>query len=76
MGFDDPPRLAENSKNEEEALGHYRRVRNEIKAFVENLPEILNKKEKDVIFDQTRFVAGLKSVLDQLPESLKSTKTS
>lgn len=76
MGFDDPPRLAGNSQNEEEALGHYRRVRDKIKGFVENLPEILNRKKKDVVFDQIRFVAGLKSVLDQLPESLKSTKTS
>jgi arsenate reductase len=40
MGFDDPPKLAERSKNEEEALEHYRRVRDEIKVFVERLPEI------------------------------------
>jgi arsenate reductase (thioredoxin) len=33
-GFDDPPRLAENSNSEEEALRHYRRVRDEIKAFI------------------------------------------
>ena len=32
--FDDPPRLAENAANAEEALVHYRRVRDEIKAFV------------------------------------------
>jgi arsenate reductase len=38
-GFDDPPRLAKEAKTEEEALAHYRRVRNEIKAFVETLPE-------------------------------------
>ncbi len=38
VGFDDPPKLAESAKNEEEALGHYRRVRDEIKAFVENMP--------------------------------------
>ena len=37
-GFDDPPRLAEGAATEEEALGHYRRVRDEIQAFVENLP--------------------------------------
>jgi arsenate reductase len=36
-GFDDPPRLAENAKNEEEAMAHYRRVRDEIKIFVEAL---------------------------------------
>ncbi len=38
VGFDDPPRLAKDAKTEEEALGHFRRVRDEIKAFVETLP--------------------------------------
>jgi arsenate reductase len=37
-GFDDPPRLAADAKTEEEALVHYRRVRDEIRAFVEGLP--------------------------------------
>jgi arsenate reductase len=37
-GFDDPPKLAEGAATEEEALGHYRRVRDEIKAFVQDLP--------------------------------------
>ena len=41
VGFDDPPRLAKEAKTEEEALAHYRRVRDEIKAFVENLPGAL-----------------------------------
>ncbi len=41
VGFDDPPRLAKNAKTEEEALSHYRRVRDEIKAFVETLPGAL-----------------------------------
>ena len=41
VGFDDPPRLAKNAKNEEQAMSHYRRVRDEIKAFVEKLPEAL-----------------------------------
>ncbi len=41
VGFDDPPRLAKNAKSEEEALAHYRRVRDEIKAFVETLPGAL-----------------------------------
>ena len=74
MGFDDPPKLAENSKNEQEALEYYRRVRDEIKVFVEKLPDILRQKKEDMVFDQTRFVSGLKSVLGQLPEHLKSTK--
>ena len=37
--FDDPPRLAREAKSEEEALGFYRRVRDEIRAYVETLPE-------------------------------------
>jgi arsenate reductase len=38
-GFDDPPKLAEGAVNEEAAMAPYRRVRDEIKAFVETLPE-------------------------------------
>lgn len=38
VGFDDPPRLAKEAVTEEEALGHYRRVRDEIRTFVESLP--------------------------------------
>lgn len=38
QGFADPPKLAEEAKNEEEAMAPYRRVRDEIKAFVETLP--------------------------------------
>ena len=41
VGFDDPPKLAKNAKTEEEALAHYRRVRDEIKAYVLTLPESL-----------------------------------
>ena len=39
--FDDPPALARDAANEEEALAHYRRVRDEIRAFVETLPDSL-----------------------------------
>ncbi|MEJ5365260.1 MAG: arsenate reductase ArsC [Desulfosoma sp.] len=35
--FDDPPVLAAGAATEEEAMAHYRRVRDEIKAFVETL---------------------------------------
>jgi len=42
VGFDDPPRLARDAKTEEEILAPYRRVRDEIKMFVETLPEALN----------------------------------
>jgi len=41
VGFDDPPRLASACSSEAEALEHYRRVRDEIRAYVESLPEAL-----------------------------------
>jgi arsenate reductase len=41
VGFDDPPRLARDAASEAEALGHYRRVRDEIRGFVETLPGAL-----------------------------------
>jgi len=41
VGFDDPPALAAAATSEEERLAHYRRVRDEIRAFVEGLPDSL-----------------------------------
>lgn len=41
VGFDDPPRLAKDEPDPERALDHYRRVRDEIRAFVETLPALL-----------------------------------
>ena len=41
VGFDDPPALARHAENAEAARGHYRRVRDEIRRFVEGLPESL-----------------------------------
>ena len=41
IGFDDPPHLAEGARDEEEALRHYRRVRDEIRSCVEKLPRTL-----------------------------------
>jgi arsenate reductase len=46
VSFDDPPKLAATSNTEEEKLGHYRRVRDEIRAFVETLPGALESKER------------------------------
>lgn len=46
VGFDDPPRLEKDAKNEEEALAHYRRVRDEIRDFVAGLPESLVRDQK------------------------------
>ncbi len=42
VGFDDPPALARNAKSEDEALAHYRRVRDAIRAFVQTLPDALS----------------------------------
>jgi arsenate reductase len=44
FGFDDPPKLAQNAKTQREALNCYRRVRDEIRAFVEKLPQVLENK--------------------------------
>lgn len=44
-GFDDPPALACAAATEEEALTHYRRVRDEICRFVETLPAALDADE-------------------------------
>ena len=41
VAFDDPPKLAKDAKTEEEVLALYRRVRDEIRTFVETLPESL-----------------------------------
>ena len=45
-GFDDPPKLAKDARTEGEALAHYRRVRDEIRAFVETLPQSLEKEDE------------------------------
>jgi arsenate reductase len=41
-GFEYPPNLAEYAATEDEAMAHYRKVRDEIRAFVEKLPDVLN----------------------------------
>jgi len=42
IGFDDPPKLTKEAKNEQEVLDCYRRVRDEIKAFIETLSGSIN----------------------------------
>ena len=39
--FPDPPRLARTAASEEEALGHYRSVRDAIREYLVTLPDIL-----------------------------------
>ncbi|MBE6365860.1 MAG: arsenate reductase ArsC [Lentisphaerae bacterium] len=43
VGFDDPPHLAASCRTDEEKLDCYRRVRDEIRLFVESLPDNLAK---------------------------------
>lgn len=43
QGFDDPPKLAASAKTEEERLELYRKVRDEIRTFVNGLPDNLPK---------------------------------
>jgi arsenate reductase len=47
VDFDDPPALARNARSEEEALDHYRRVRDEIRAFIETLPVRLTQTNRN-----------------------------
>ena len=39
-GFDDPPKLAKDIQDETQKLEPYRRVRDEIKVFVETIPDL------------------------------------
>jgi arsenate reductase len=48
VGFDDPPRLAAHTTSEAEALAHYRRVRDEIRAFIEQFPEVLTGERREL----------------------------
>jgi arsenate reductase len=41
VGFDDPPRLAAGAAGEDEAMPHYRRVRDEIRDFVATFDRLL-----------------------------------
>jgi len=43
VGFNDPPRLAKQANTEQEALDHYRRIRDEIRRFVDSLPASLEE---------------------------------
>jgi len=41
QGFDDPPALAAKETNPQEILKHYRRVRDEIRRYIETLPSVI-----------------------------------
>lgn len=45
VGFDDPPKLAADAKSDDDAMPHYRRVRDEIREFIETLPKVIEQAE-------------------------------
>ncbi len=45
VGFEDPPKLTKDLPDGQEKLAVYRRVRDEIRAFVEKMPGVLEKRE-------------------------------
>ena len=45
-GFDDPPKLAAGATTDDEAMPHYRRVRDEIRSFIETLPSLLDQETR------------------------------
>ena len=57
VGFDDPPKLAADAKTEEERLAPYRRVRDEIKSFVQGLPATFSSKDR-IAAAVSRFAEG------------------
>jgi arsenate reductase len=44
VSFDDPPRLAKDAKTDAEAMPHYRRVRDEIRSFIEKIDSYISPK--------------------------------
>ncbi len=49
VGFEDPPKVTKDMPDGEEKLGVYRRVRDEIRGFVEGLPENLNRERRETL---------------------------
>jgi arsenate reductase len=47
VGFEDPPQLAAHARTEREAMDCYRRIRDEIRQFVEGLPDNLPLRDGD-----------------------------
>jgi len=41
LGFEDPPKLAAGAANDDEAMPHYRRVRDEIKQQLQDIDQLL-----------------------------------
>jgi arsenate reductase len=75
VGFEDPPYLARAARSEEEAMGHYRRIRDQIRAFVENLPDALTREgATDSTLGNQGFERGVKAMLIRLSGDLGAEK--
>ena len=53
VGFEDPPKLTGHLPDGEEKLAVYRRVRDEIRRFVETLPGALTAPKQKRIYEKT-----------------------
>jgi arsenate reductase len=75
VGFEDPPYLARTARNDEEAMAHYRRIRDEIRAFIERLPEsLMNEDTRGPSIHQRQFEIGIKGFWSQFPRELRGKK--
>jgi arsenate reductase (thioredoxin) len=71
VGFEDPPYLARAARSKEEAMGHYRRIRDRIRAFVESLPDALTwEGATDNSLVNQGFESGIRAVLARLSGGL------
>jgi arsenate reductase len=70
VSFDDPPRLASGAKTEEDALVHYRRVRDEIRDFVQSLPQSLEGPQATATAkERVLFLCSQNSCRSQIAEA-------
>jgi thioredoxin type arsenate reductase len=58
VGFDDPPRLAKGAANDDEAMVHYRRVRDEIRKFIETLPDSIRDERLVPVVASAKAIAS------------------
>ncbi|MBL8878620.1 MAG: arsenite methyltransferase [Phycisphaerales bacterium] len=73
VAFDDPPRLAREAQSDEAALPHYRRVRDEIREFVLDLPQYLHHERWPMKEDSTRSCCSDSCCGGAVPNSVVET---
>jgi len=60
--------LTQKGLSQIEAMQHYRRVRDQIKIFVEQLPDTLINKKPDIEFDPRQLLNGISADLNPISE--------